>query len=452
MRVLWKTSLLLVVLVLLGGVVTIPIWRGWLAPQQTADAPHDHHGDAPERVKLSAQARANLKIKVQKLEPVAVHWRTMEAPGWVVEKQGSCERVVSAPVAGVIKHIAAVRGDLLVPGERLFTLEIVSEQIHNAQAALYKARRELQYYEKEKQRLLEPVQSGVAPMARILELNKQIDLLQQSSASLERELMLRGLSKLDVEAIKEGKFIQRLVIPVPEFEGAVHHLAGSDAPDSPGHETLYELEELKVMLGESVAAGAPLCVLADHHHLQIEGRVFTSDASLIQKAARDGVHVAVEFPGGEQAGWPPLQRAFKITFVSNRVDPQHQTLNFYLPLPNQFQSYTRGTKTYRLWRFHPGQRVQLKIPVEAFHDVFVVPAEAVVRDGPDTVVFRENGDFFERKPVHLLYSDRQVAVLARDGSVHTGTVIASTGAVQINWAIKAQAGGGGHGHHHDHEH
>ena len=57
------------------------------------------------------------------------------------------------------------------------------------------------------------------------------------------------------------------------------------------------------------------------------------------------------------------------------------------------------------------------MPVEKYEDVFVVPAAAVVRDGPEAYVFRQNGDLFKQLPVHVLHEDRQSIVIANDGSI-----------------------------------
>jgi cobalt-zinc-cadmium efflux system membrane fusion protein len=214
------------------------------------------------------------------------------------------------------------------------------------------------------------------------------------------------------------------------------------------HERLYELEELKVMLGEMVPAGAPLCILADHHHLQIEGRVFASEAVLLQGAARKGTVLRAVFAGEADKGWPATDLELKITTVANRIDPAQQTLSFFLPLANQFQEYQRNGKVYRLWRFRPGQRVNLKVPVEAFAGVLVLPADAVVHEGADAFVFRADGEFFEKKPVHVIHEDRAVAVVANDGSIAAGLdSLALNAAAQINWTFKAQApAAAGHDH------
>jgi hypothetical protein len=96
------------------------------------------------------------------------------------------------------------------------------------------------------------------------------------------------------------------------------------------------------------------------------------------------------------------------------------------------------------------------VPVEKLRDgVFVLPAGAVVREGPEAFVFVQSGDIFRRKPVRVLYEDRTEVVLADDGSVGAGEFVVRTpAAAALNRVLKASAAGGGHhGHdHHDHAH
>src|SRR5262249_50457060 len=100
-------------------------------------------------------------------------------------------------------------------------------------------------------------------------------------------------------------------------------------------------------------------------------------------------------------------------------------------------------QTFLAWRFRPGQHVRLFVDVERFDNVFVVPAEAVAHDGLEVYVFVQNGDLFERKPVHLVYEDRRHAVLKNDGSVPPGLYVAQGGATALNGAAKAQGSTGG---------
>jgi hypothetical protein len=162
--------------------------------------------------------------------------------------------------------------------------------------------------------------------------------------------------------------------------------------------------------------------------------------------------VGVFGPGRVVPVFPP-DNLLPVRFLANTVDPSSQTYPFYLPLSNPYREYSNGGKTYRIWRFRPGQRVLLHVPVEPFQDVFVLPAQAVVREGAEVYVFRENGDFLERRPVQVLHADRRHVVIANDGGISAGNRLAHNAAAQLNFALKAQAAGGEeHGHHHHHDH
>jgi hypothetical protein len=82
------------------------------------------------------------------------------------------------------------------------------------------------------------------------------------------------------------------------------------------------------------------------------------------------------------------------------------------------------------------------VPVEQFEDVIVVPAEAVVRDGPEAYVFRQNGDLFKQLPVHVLHEDRQSIVIANDGSIPRGSYLAQSSAASLNRVLKSQTASG----------
>ena len=131
------------------------------------------------------------------------------------------------------------------------------------------------------------------------------------------------------------------------------------------------------------------------------------------------------------------------------MDPINRTFPFYLSLENESRPLIRDGKTYLAWRFRPGQRVRLRLPVERLAtpgssgkdaDPFVLPAGAVVREGPEAFVFVQAGDLFIRRPVRVLYEDRNDVVIANDGSVTRAELVVRNQAAAINRAIKAAAG------------
>src|SRR5262249_12519890 len=109
---------------------------------------------------------------------------------------------------------------------------------------------------------------------------------------------------------------------------------------------------------------------------------------------------------------------------------------------NQWQAYEENGDERFLWRFRPGDRLRLRIAVEKIENVFVLPQGAVVREGPEAFVFRQNGDLFDRIAVHVLHEDSSSIVIANDGKLRKNSYIAQNGAASLNRVLKAQLASG----------
>ncbi len=421
------------------------LWIGWFEARtehSSADAEHAH--SSPEQVRLSPQAIANLGLAIKPLR-LESYWRTLPLPGMVVERPGKSDRGVTASIAGVVRQVKAVPGDMVRPGDELFTLRLVSESLQTSQTELYKTAQELEITQDQKKRL---EKGGLVPEARLLEFDYQIQRLNATMRAMRQDLAARGLTPEQISAAAEGKFLREITVRVP-------------SPPAEPRETelppVYEVEELKVQLGEQVQAGQVLCTLANHQALYLEGRVFKHEVPLIERTVQEGWPVQVEIAEAAPAQWAALDPR-RILFLGNRVDPASQTVPVYLPLVNQYREYQTEDRTFRVWRFRPGQRVRLEVPVERFDKVFVLPTAAIAREGAEAYVFRHNDEAFERRPVHLVYADRQHVIVSNDGSLFEGNRVAMSGAAQLQRTLKAQAVGEqehdheGHEHHHHHDH
>lgn len=428
---------LLVGVAIVGGALTRSWWLPFVLPSTPAVAEvndEPSHGPVVEaqQVKLSPQARANLRLAVRPLQPES-YWRTIEVPGLVVDRPAQSDRGVVAPVTAIVTRVHHFPGDTVRSGEPLFTLRLLSEALHTAQAELFKAMQDIKIAEEKYKRLASLAETGTIAKESLIEAESQIRRLRIASQAYRQELLTRGLSPQQIEEIHEGKFVRSVEVAVPAFQGP-----GNSGDDSSAS---YELQELKVDLGQQVQAGQTLCLLSNHQSLYIEGRAFRQETPLLEKAAKEGWPVQVEFMEDASSAWPAIEQRFMVRHIANTIDTPSRTFAFYLPLVNQSRSFDKEGKTMILWRYRPGQKVRLEVRVEKLDDVFVLPAEAIVREGPETYVFRQNGEVFERKPVHVVYQDRRHAVIADDGSVPAGQYVAHNGAAQINRALKSGSSG-----------
>ncbi|MFO0866282.1 MAG: hypothetical protein U0744_16820 [Gemmataceae bacterium] len=412
----------------------------------------DHHDHGPStRVKLSAQARENLKLTVKPLE-VRNYWRTLQVPASIIDRPGYSDRGVTAPVAGVVAKVHAYPGDIVRPGDSLYTVRLVSEYLQNTQSEMFKATQEVKLNDTLLERTQKLFETGAIEQVKVVELQNQARRLRTQLTALRQDLLTRGLTPEQINVASEGKFVNEVVIKTPEPA----LLAGATtAPPltEVSSQFAFEVQELKVQLGEQVQAGQLMSVLANHRSLFIEGRAFKKEATLLERAAQNRWPIEAEFTEDAANDWPALDQKLTIRHLSNQIDPASRTFGFFIPLENQARSYMKDGETHLVWRFRPGQRAKHHVPVEEFEDVFVLPTAAVVREGPEAFVFRQNGDAFDRKPVRIEFEDRRHVLIANDGSVFAGSLIAQNSAAALHRVLKSQQSGGGDAHAgHNHSH
>ena len=306
----------------------------------------------------------------------------------------------------------------------------------------------------------EASRTGIVSDAKLLEVEKAVATLETTLASTKDALLRHGLTEAQLGDTTSGNYIKTMSITVPKDAKA--HVEREVGPDSKAelpfsrrtgtipniHEEEFEVQQVKAKLGEQVQLSDALVILANHNHLYIEGHAFKKEAPLLEKALKNKWNVVVEFTDDDEKAWPILEQAFPIEWLGNKVDEVSRTFPFYVPLDNQSRVYRKQGKTRLVWRFRPGQRVRLRVPVEKFENAIVLPRTAVVRDGPEAYIFRQNGNKFERKPVHILFEDQQNYVLDKKG-IFLGAYVARNGAAAMLRVLKSQSGGA-QTHHHQH--
>lgn len=105
----------------------------------------------------------------------------------------------------------------------------------------------------------------------------------------------------------------------------------------------------------------------------------------------------------------------------------------------------------RTWALRPGLRYLARVPTGTLAGRFVLPADAVIPRGPDSVVLLKDGAGFRAVPVRVEYADASTVVVANDGAVFPGDTVAVKGAYALMLATQAGSGGGadphaGHNH------
>jgi len=400
---------------------------------------------SPQMLKLTRQARKNLQLTTA---PAATqeYWRKVRLPGVVEDRPGVSDRGVTSPVDAVVAKVHAFAGDTVEPGQKLFTLRLVSESLHESQTGLFKAMREQELIAENLKRIEGLANQGIGVKKRV-ELNQEKRRQEVLIASHKLDLARHGLTPSQIAQVSRGQFVTTVEVTAPSAAieaPAVRGIRPVTLLEKPvaKDRVIYELQDLVAGLGQQVQAGQMLCMLSNHRQLYVEGHAFRREAVWLARAAEERREIEVEFDEEDAGGWADDKQKFHIRYLANTIDASSRTFDFYLPLTNQARIFENTGQTFVVWRFRPGQRVQLLVPVERYENVIVLPAAAVVREGPEAYVFRQNGDLFNRLPVHVLHEDQKHIVIKNDGSITLGTYLAQGSAASLNRVMKAQAASG----------
>lgn len=484
----WVWLVAITLLVIVGGMT----WQGWFPATKAwvdrtavsfrggsseshegesggeADphAGHDHGAhaghDESTSLELSAQAIRNIGLSDETIQPIKLETfrRSITVPAVVVERPGRSRVQVATPMTGVVTHVHAVQGEAVEPGSLLFQIRLTHEDLVNAQTDFVRTLGELDVENREIARLQQVTRSGAVAGKVLLEREYSRDKLNANLSAMRESLRLHGLSDNQVSQIeRDRKLLRELQVFAPSVDShgeeelrlTAQVIQAGYVQDKPAEHTgPLILQDLSVHKGQSIDAGETLCILTDYDELFIEGLAFEQDIRQLRYASQQGwtVDAILDEPGAESRVLENLE----IAYLANQVDAQSRTLNFYVRLPNEVAKDHRANgNRYVEWKYVPGQRMQLRVPVEEMPEQIVLPVEAVAREGAETFVFQQNGSHFDRIPVHVKYRDQYSAVIDNDGSLFPGDVVAMRGAHQMQMALKNKAGGGvdphaGHNH------
>ncbi len=445
----------------------------------------EHAHESANALAVSETARKNLGLTEAFLKPIELRsfTRSLSVPSIIVDSPGRTRLPVSAPMTGIVTHVHAVPGEAIKPGDLILEMRLTHEDLVTAQKEYLQTLGDRDIELKQIARIEGLANAGALSNKTLLDRQFARDKLESHLSSQREALRLHGLSDNQITAIDKDRRLLteiKIVAPHPDdhSDEELHlslkksstlskvlntpepnpfRVASTDdshkavqmhSADDDSH--LLVLQELNAQKGQTVNVGDSLCVLADYKELMIEGQAFETEASIITKAKLANWPIAALV--GDNSAAVRIEN-LELSRVNNEIDPATRTLKFYVSLKNDLieEKPTRDGQRHVTWKYRTGQRLQLLLPIEQWTEQIVLPIDAVVKEGIESFLFQENGDHFERVSVHELYRDQTHVVVANDGAVYPGDVIALRGAYQMQMALKNQAGGGidphaGHNH------
>jgi multidrug efflux pump subunit AcrA (membrane-fusion protein) len=391
---------------------------------------HGTDGHAAGSLKLSEAARKNIGLKVGIVE-AKTFVKTVPVPAMVVERPGRSQVEITALLTGIVTRVYPNEGDTIEPGQALFDLRLTHEELVTAQRDFLRSTEELDVVRREIARL-ETLGDGVVAGRRIVEQQYDQQKLEAAIHAQRQGLLLHGLTDSQVDSIRQSRrLLNTLTATAPPLEEEAEH---HDV------EHLYQVQQIAVRRGQHVEAGNLLAVLADHCLLYVQGQAFEDDAERLMQAARENHALDVSsIVDGRSAG--PAE-PLHIASVADRIDAKTRALRFNLLLPNKRVETDGRERRFVGWKYRPGQRMEVHIPIgQPWKDQIVLPPEAVVDEGAEVFVFERDNDHFDRVAVHVVYRDKNAVVIQNDGTL-VGSTLAMTGAYQMNMEIKKKSGAG----------
>lgn len=426
---------------------------------------HDHEHEEDE-IELSAQARDNMKLQVGAVT-VGSFTEYMEVPAVVSEWHGRTHIACTSPLTGVINAIYVSHGQLIESGDPIFALRLTHQDLVNDQKSFLSLLGELDVEEREVARLTEIARTGAVAGKTLINREYERDKRLAALRATRQALLLHGLTEEQISKIEaDRELIREVIIEAPSLHAdrSIHHhavphsaseLAERDPvseqleiPDEHIHTDLL-VSEILVQPGESVESGERMATLSDFSQLMIEGQAYQRDAGTLREAAdrQLTLQAVIEISSAH----PLVIDDLRIAHIGNEVGRRSRALPFYVALQNELEQDEPSRGQYISWKYKPGQRLRLRVPVASLEDVIVVPKQAVAEEGPDRYVFVENGDHFERVPVSVIGRNSTEVAIANDGQIWPGQSIAINRAHQLQMELKNKSGGAidpHHGHSH----
>lgn len=427
-------------------------------------------------VSIAESSMAYLGLEIGKFQR-RDYFQNIRVPAEIVERIPEGRRHITSTFQGRIKQVYVTKGQAVAPGDKLFELRVMDNELSASQVELLDTLSKLEANEKQLARLKPLVESGVVAGKRILEFQLEKEKLQQKKEALSQGLDIQGMDADQLKKLITEQQLFRVVTVTapplkPDFQASeprqdaelkFSSVALSIAPNS---ETGYfTVESISALEGANIKSGDSLCELTHHGSVLVKGMAYETDMEKIGEVGQKGWSFTAEFGDGfhgEEAGM--IRDGLQLFQIENHVDEQSQTYPVYVELNNEIINEHRDELGRRFinWRFKPGQRSHLIIPITQWQKQWVVPRESVVFDGPQAFVFQKVNHIhegpdgvmheFAKTPVKVLHQDRKFFVLEKSELIKSYERYALDQAYQLNLILKSSANEGGGGHAHPHPH
>lgn len=337
-------------------------------------------------------------------------------------------QAVAPRIAGVVRAIRVRAGDAVHVGDivaevdspeslRLTSELVISRSRAEQAASLLETASEREALARDELERVEANSQAISQNA----------LSEKRMKSVEARGEVRRLEAELTQATREADALQRLIDALGATESGVLLLAAS-------------IDGIVVaqsaIVGQGVDAGQSIAQIVDLAVVQIEGE---APERLLPLLAASQSAVARIRSGSDGAA----DGEGKVRFVSPVIDATKRTGHLIIDAENNAGALRQG------------QFVELSVVLDINESAVVVPASAIVKEGPLQYVFVKEGDTFRKRDVTTGIRDDRIVEITQ--GLVPGDVVAVSGAFSLS-QLKGEApavaaapdtAADGHGHSHD---
>ena len=431
-----------------------------MAQQEDSHAGHQHapseqddghsHGSSENVIELLDQTIKNMGLVTGKFEK-RDYARRIQIPAEFVERLPEGRNSITPAIGCRVEKVHIAPGEAIRPGQLLFELVAMDDDVSTAQVALLNTLAEEESLQTSLERNRRLAEKDIIAGKTIIEQEIELRQLDSRKKAFIQELLLRGLSRQQVNNLVENKVLLRtLEIRAPDVSASMQTQETS----------VFTVEDLQATVGKTFQRGELLCELIHHGRLFVKGMAFESDIEGIANAQQQGWNLELIVGEGDET---LVKDDLELHSIDNHVDESSQTYSVFVAMDNEVTASNMDAQNrkYVQWRFRSGQRAHLTIPVEYWKDQVVIPRKALVEEGVETFVFRQTDHThpapdggetyaFIKTPVKVIYKDVHHAVIEDDISLDLYENYALNQSYQLNLALKRASGetSGGHSHSH----
>ena len=196
----------------------------------------------------------------------------------------------------------------------------------------------------------------------------------------------------------------------------------------------WDVQTVKVRVGQSVSQGDELLVLADQSKMHLIATPLGSELTLVRQAIQHGYLVAAS-PLTVKAG--PSFTGLQIMKVGSDASGKTEVT---VLVDNKIERVNKTAgASYRSWGLHNGLRYNLAVPVTQMDEVYVLPLVSLIETVADHFVFVQTSKLkFEKRPVVLLHKDSDSVVLGLKSKLKPGEKVVTSGAFALSLAFLSE--------------